>query len=68
METQEILKELIGTGPIGAVLAVMLWFNYKVVQKLFEVIEANTKVLSELTEKINELTQAQNARRAEFKQ
>ena len=38
-----------GGGLVGILLVVMLWFNYKLVTKLFKVIEINTKVMSNST-------------------
>ncbi len=37
------LRSLIQSGPIGVILAFMLWDNYQMKKKLFEVIENNTK-------------------------
>lgn len=48
-----ILKSLLQSGPIGAVLAVMLWDSVQVKKKMFEVIENNTKAMTELKEEIH---------------
>ena len=50
-----LLKSLISSGPIGVVLAVMLWDNIKTKEKMFTIIENNTKAMQKLTDSQNEL-------------
>ncbi len=50
-----LLKSLISSGPIGVVLAVMIWDNIQMKKKLFEVIENNTKVVQKLTDSTTEI-------------
>ena len=61
-----LLESIANSGVIGSILAVMLWFNYKLVTKLFGVIETNTKALTINNEKLSELTYNQKKRREEF--
>jgi len=42
-----LLKPLLEYGSMGIVLAVMLFFNYRLTTKLFTVIENNTKALAD---------------------
>jgi hypothetical protein len=44
-----ILQSLINTGPVGIVLAFSLFMNYKLVLRLFKIIENNTAVVQENT-------------------
>ena len=50
-----LLKSLISSGPIGVVLAVMIWDNIKTKEKMFTIIENNTKAMQKLTDSQNEL-------------
>lgn len=50
MSMDAILNGLIGSGPIGAVLAYMLWQNNKLQERLFTVIEKNTQTQVEIKE------------------
>lgn len=43
-----LLQALADWGPAGAIIAVLLWQNNRIVYKLFSVIENNTCVLTEL--------------------
>lgn len=61
-----LLNNLANSGMIGTILAVMLFFNYRLVTKLFEVIETNTKALTINNEKLGELNTAQMQRRKDF--
>ena len=61
-----LLNNLANSGMIGTILAIMLWFNYRLVTKLFLVIETNTKALTLNAEKLNELSTAQMQRRKDF--
>lgn len=61
-----LLNNLANSGMIGTILAIMLWFNYRLVTKLFTVIETNTKALTINNEKLNELNTAQMQRRKDF--
>lgn len=45
-----LIKNIANSGIIGAVLAVMLWFNYQMVKKLFEVIKTNTQAITRVVE------------------
>lgn len=63
---EQIITQLLGNGPFGIVLAVLIYLlqqerreNAVNTSKLFSVIENNTKAVSELTE-------AQRQRRKEF--
>jgi hypothetical protein len=49
MMVDSILDSLAQNGVVGSVLAIMLWFNYKLTSKLFEVIKANTEVMANST-------------------
>lgn len=55
-----LINELMDFGVLAIILAIVLYDNYKMKQKLFSVIENNTKALTELTI-------AQKQRRREFK-
>lgn len=61
-----ILKNIASSGIIGTILAIMLWFNYRLVTKLFMVIETNTRALTINNEKLGELSTAQMQRRKDF--
>ena len=61
-----LLNNLANSGMIGTILAIMLWFNYRLVTKLFTVIETNTKALTINNEKLSELGTAQMQRRKDF--
>jgi len=63
----EILKSLISSGPIGAILAFFMYANYKMVGKLFEVIEINTKAWTKAHERLDDIKLASERRRQEFK-
>lgn len=45
-----LLKSLIASGPLGIVLAVMLWDNIKTKEKLFKIIENNTSALQKVAD------------------
>lgn len=53
-----LLKSLISSGPIGVILAVMIWDNIQMKKKLFKVIENNTKAITNMSNSINELSKA----------
>lgn len=46
---ETILNELMKQGVLGIILTVVLYDNFKMKSKLFDVIENNTKALTELT-------------------
>jgi len=50
MELMKLLESVGSSGVVGAILAVMLWFNYKLVTKLFGVIETNTQTIVSINE------------------
>jgi len=50
MEILPLLESLGSSGVVGAILGVMLWFNYKLVTKLFKVIETNTETIVSINE------------------
>jgi len=57
---EEMFMELMKNGVLGIVLAVALYDNFQMKKKLFDVIENNTKALTELTV-------AQQQRRQDFR-
>ena len=61
-----IVESMIGDSAIVAVLAAMLWMNWKLVGKLIELVQTNTKALTNNSAKFMELTAAQERRRHEF--
>ena len=61
-----IVESMIGDSAIVAVLAAMLWMNWKLVGKLIELVQTNTKALTNNSAKFMELTAAQERRRNEF--
>ena len=63
---ERIVESMIGDSAIVAVLAAMLWMNWKLVGKLIELVQTNTKALTNNSAKFMELTAAQERRRNEF--
>jgi hypothetical protein len=50
---EKALDGLVQNGAIGIVLGCMLWINYKMIMKLFTVIDSNTKAWSNAHDKLN---------------
>lgn len=46
----DIVTYLLGNGPFGVMLGIVMYDNFKMKTKLFEVIENNTAALTKLTE------------------
>jgi hypothetical protein len=46
---ETLINELARQGPIGVILALSLWYNVKLVRRLFNIIENNTKAITEFT-------------------
>lgn len=62
-----IVKGLVASGPIGAILAYFLWQNHTLTKKLFNVIESNTEAITINNQQLTELVTAQNKRRETFR-
>jgi len=62
-----ILKGLLNSGPIGLVLAFFMWMNYKLIIRLFTVIETNTTAWTNTHEKLNNMEIKQDRRRDNYK-
>jgi hypothetical protein len=76
----KLIDGLLQSGAVGAVLAIMLWVNYKIGTKLISVIETNTQALTQAKDALNtssmvieknstrliDLTRVQPQRRDEF--
>lgn len=45
-----LLNNLAEFGVMGIVLAIVMWQNHRITNRLFEVIEHNTEVMTRLTE------------------
>jgi len=52
MDINTLVSSLGQLGGVGIVAAILLWQNSKMQEKLFNVIESNTKVITELKEVI----------------
>lgn len=50
-----LLKSLISSGPLGVILAVMIWDNIKTKEKMFKIIENNTSAMQKLSDSNNEI-------------
>ncbi len=50
---EKVLDGLVQNGAIGVVLGCMLWINYKMIMKLFTVIDSNTKAWNGAHEKLS---------------
>lgn len=59
----KLLEGIMQAGPLGAVVGVMIWDNIKTKTKMFEVIENNTKAMTENTNATTNLAAAQQNRR-----
>lgn len=66
MNLESFIAELAGNGVLGIVLAWMLYNNRELVNRLFQLVENNTAVMTKLTEEISELKDAQKRRREDF--
>jgi hypothetical protein len=56
-EVEELFKQLAGSGSgaLGVILAIMIWDNIKMKNKLFDVIENNTNAIRTFTERLNNI-------------
>ena len=62
---EKVLDGLVQNGAIGVVLGCMLWINYKMIMKLFTVIDSNTKAWGSAHDKLDTIdknTQPRNRR------
>jgi len=47
---EQLIASLADYGVLGLIAAVMIWQNNRITNRLFEVIERNTEVLTRLTQ------------------
>jgi len=55
MDFNMIIKLFENFGAMGIVAAVMIWVNVKTVNKLVQIIETNTKAMTEMRDMIQRL-------------
>lgn len=63
---EKIVAEMVGQGVVGMILAFFMYLLYQMIQKLFKVIETNTKAWTNAHEKLDTIVKKQNERREKF--
>lgn len=55
MDWTVIMKFLETTGPMGIIAGIMMWVNIKQADKLTQIIESNTKAMTEMRDVISNM-------------